>query len=570
MTDLLTRQQGPSFPPGDGSEVITSTGGAQSPDVLLGIVAGGAIQDALVGEQQASRDHEVFRLTRDPNTYEVTVESDVTLADYEAITHPDDWALLLDWAKPLQDDKTVTYINPTMEGGGVAMMRPPVVHLLKLLGVDAHWFVMEHTEGLPDDQEPFIVTKLMHNVLQRKTDERLTEADIALHWQWADEENGPVLERQEPIRSANFIVIDDPQPAPLINRLRTANPYAKIVWRDHIDTDGKLMADPSTPQGEVAAYLLDVCGVRGVDAVITHPVEEFVHPDMADKTYFSPATLETFDNLNRHLDEAEIVAGIEFINAEIAEKNQELTADGRTDDIQPLLSLDPNRQRITLIARFDPSKGMDKAMKMGVLTRQKMRDAGVPEDQLPEVVIVGNGSVDDPDGPGMFEEMLRERREQYPDEMHGIILMRLKHNYDAMNALMRRSHILMQTSDAEGLETRVSDAIMHGKPVVVSNRGGIKTQVAEGKSGIILDYDKPGHDLERGAEFMSDLLMDPIAYQAMVDSTKEQAVAFNSREFTTTANVARWMRIFKNLQAGEEADRLWKITDFAAATQPRL
>jgi len=314
----------------------------------------------------------------------------------------------------------------------------------------------------------------------------------------------------------------------------------------------------------VASYLLDECEVRSVDAVITHPVRAFVHPDLNGKTYFSPATLETFDNLNRHLTELEIIAGIEFINAEIVEKNKQLLAAGRTDDIQPLLSLDPDRQRITLIARFDPSKGMDKAMKMGVLTRQKMRAAGVPEDQLPEVVIVGNGSVDDPDGPGIFEEMLRVRRKQDPKEMEGIIIMRLTHNYDAMNALMRRSHVLMQTSIAEGLETRVSDAIMHGKPVVVSNRGGMKTQVVEGKSGIILDYDKESYDLDRGAEFMSGLLMEPKVYKAMADSTKEQAETFNSREFTTTANVVRWLRIFKNLLVEAEADKIWTMSEMAA------
>ena len=471
------------------------------------------------------RDHEVFRLKRDPGTCEVTVESNITLGDYETITHPKDWALLTEWAKPLEG-KTVVFLNPTMEGGGVAMMRPPVVHLLNQLGVNAHWYVMEHTQN-PSDGDPFVFTKQMHNILQRKTAERITPEGIALHRRWADEENGPVLERQETIRNADFIVIDDPQPAPLIGRLRRANPEAKFIWRNHIDTDGSLMADPKMPQGQVASYLLDECEVRSVDAVITHPVRAFVHPDLNGKTYFSPATLETFDNLNRHLTELEIIAGIEFINAEIVEKNKQLLAAGRTDDIQPLLSLDPDRQRITLIARFDPSKGMDKAMKMGVLTRQKMRAAGVPEDQLPEVVIVGNGSVDDPDGPGIFEEMLRVRRKQDPKEMEGIIIMRLTHNYDAMNALMRRSHVLMQTSIAEGLETRVSDAIMHGKPVVVSNRGGMKTQVVEGKSGIILDYDKESYDLDRGAEFMSGLLMEPKVYKAMADSTKEKAETFN-------------------------------------------
>jgi len=529
---------------------------AQTPGEFLADVAGAAIHEA------ESRLHEVYGLVRDPDTYEVHVDSDITLEDYKSITKPEDWALIEALAEPLEG-KTVVFVNPTMTGGGVAMMRPPLVHLLRQLDVDAHWYVMEKAEDA-DMEDPFKVTKKIHNVSQRKTDEQLTDTDIDLHYRWADGQNGPVLETAEAIASADVIVIDDPQPAPLIGRFKAANPDAKFIWRNHIDTSRELMSDPSTPQSQVADYLLYQCGVVGVDAVITHPVPEFVHPVLDEKTYFAPATLDRFDNLNRKLTEEEIQSGIRFINAEIAEKNQELVADGRLADVQPLLDESPEAPRVTLIARFDPSKGMDKAMQMGVMVRKQLRAAGVSEKDLPEVVIVGNGSVDDPDGGWMFDKMLQERREKYPEEAHGITVMRLRHNYDAMNALMRRSQILMQTSDAEGLETRVSDAIMHGKPVVVSSRGGMKTQVVEGKSGIVLDYDKPGHDLEKGARFMAGLLTDPEAYAAMVASTKEQAKGFNSREFTTPANAARILRIVNNLLEGAPADRVWKMSELAA------
>lgn len=532
-------------------------------DELFRGLGGAAVEQAEVSDRQ----QEVYQLTRDPVTYEVNVESEITREDYRRVTNPEDWDFITDQAKSLKD-KTWVFINPTWEGGGVAMIRPPAVNLLRELGIKAHWMVME---PIKDEARgnPFDVTKGIHNAQQRMTDYRLTDKDKDLHWHWADQENGPVLERQEQIRQADFIVIDDPQPAPLIKRLKRANPDAKFIWRNHIDTDGSLMADPSTPQGEIASYLLDECGVRDVDAVISHPVRSFVHPDLDDITYFAPATFDHFDNLNRHLNEVEIGQGIEFINAEITIKNEELAAAGRFVDIQPLLSLNPNKQRLTLIARFDESKGMDKAMEMGVLTRQKMRAQGVPEEDLPEVVIVGNGSKDDPSGVPMFEKMLKIRREQYPDEMGSITLMRLKHNYDAMNALMSRSSIIMQTSDREGLETRVSDAIKHGKPVVVSNRGGIKTQVVEGESGIILDFDKPDHDLKRGAEYMSKLLTDPEAYRAIVKSTNRQAEMFNLREFTTPANVARFLRI-GNLISSEQkpkADKNWKMSQLTAQHQ---
>ena len=120
----------------------------------------------------------------------------------------------------------------------------------------------------------------------------------------------------------------------------------------------------------------------------------------------------------------------------------------------------------------------------------------------------------------------------------------------------------MQTSDAEGLETRISDAINHGKPVVISNRGGMKTQVIDGMSGIILDYDQPGHDLDRGADWISELLTDDAKYDAMAESTRQAANQHNKVEFTTVSNTMRWLRIFGRVLAGQqESDKVWLLRE---------
>lgn len=532
------------------------------PDVLG---AATLLATQLDREQAADRSHEIFRLNRNPDTYEVTVESDITLEDYQRITPKQDWELLMTWAEKMQG-KRVVFINPTLEGGGVAMLRPPLVNLYKQLGIDARWYVMEGRKEA-SDPNPFDFTKLIHNISQRRTspDERITEEGKAIHQQW-NSDNAQVLTTQEPIQTADIIVIDDPQPAPLKRHLEAVNPKAKWVWRNHIDTDGQLMADPSTPQGEVASYLLDECGMRGADAVIAHPVEAFVHPEMSDVTFFAPATIEPFDDLNRSLNEEEIDEGIDFINSEIIAKNVELVAEGRVDDLQSLV--DPTRRRIVLVARFDESKGMDKAMALGVQTRQKLRALGMAEDDLPQVVIVGNGSVDDPSGVPMYNKILAIRREHYPEEKENIIVMRLKHNYQAMNALMYPAQgadeldpapiVGIQTSEAEGCETRISDWIRHGVPVVVANRGGMPLQVAEGQSGFVLEFDQL---VERGSDYIGQLLSDPELYSTMRKRTEQQANQFNNREFTTTANATRLLRVFQAVLNGNTADRVWKIND---------
>lgn len=465
--------------------------------------------------------------------------------------------------------KSVVFINPTMEGGGVAMMRPPLIHLLNMLGIDAHWYVMSVRKN-PNDPSPFIFTKQMHNILQRQSEpgERIDESGKSIHQKW-NEENAEILTSQAAIQQADVIVLDDPQPVPLKKYIEKVNPNVKWVWRSHIDTSNKLMSEPSTPQGEVAKYLLDECGIRAVDAVINHPVKEFVYPGMYEKTFFAPATVEPRDDLNRLLSQKEIKAGIEFINNEILKQNKEFNTAGRLDDIQN--QIDIKRRRIILIARFDESKGIDKAMELGIRTIHKMRSAGVSENILPQIIIVGNGSVDDPSGATMYEKMLKIRREKYSKDKNNIIIMRLRHNYSAINALMqtvqskgskRFSEIVaLQTSDAEGFETRITDWIRHGIPVVVSNRGGMSLQVVDGKSGIVLDFDKPDSDLERGSSFIYDLMMDNEKYANMVKSTNKQAEKYNNREFTTTANAIRLLRIFDSVIYGKKADKIWQISD---------
>ncbi len=549
----------PEITPEDGSRLVLDL-------AALAMLATNPIEAAA----ETDRSTEAFRVWRNPDTYEVSIDSSITLEDYRGITAPEDMALLEQQAEGLRGKKVV-FINPTLEGGGVAMLRPPLIHLLRQLGVDAHWYVMDGRKK-PDDPNPFDFTKLMHNISQRRmpADVRITEGGKAVHWRW-NTENAEVLLVQDTILTADIIIPDDPQPAPLIRGLQAANPQAKIISRNHIDTSYDLIADPTTPQSELARYLLDECGMRGVDAIVTHPVDAFMYPGMEDKTFFAPATVEPFDDLNRALTETEINDGLTFINSEISAKNLESAVAGHPEDLQALV--DPTQRRIILVARFDESKGMHLAMELGVRTREKMRAGGVAEAALPQVIIVGNGSVDDPSGVPMFEKMMKLRREKYPDEMEGIILMRLKHNYKAMNALMYPSSaageaspapvIGIQTSEAEGCETRISDWIRHGIPVVVANRGGMPLQVVEGQSGFILDFGKPDFDLDHGANLICEQMTDAEKYAALCRTTLSTAETFNNRDFTTVANTIRWMRIFTSVLNGTPADKHWKLDDLA-------
>ncbi len=94
------------------------------------------------------------------------VEPDIaiTLDDYGAVGHlsaaVDGLRAAARTLVPRLAGRTVWHVNSTAQGGGVAELLPPQIALLRGLGVDARWLVME-----TDRQEFFALTKRIHNMI---------------------------------------------------------------------------------------------------------------------------------------------------------------------------------------------------------------------------------------------------------------------------------------------------------------------------------------------------------------------------------------------------------------------
>jgi hypothetical protein len=62
------------------------------------------------------------------------------------------------------------------------------------------------------------------------------------------------------------------------------------------------------------------------------------------------------------------------------------------------------------VARFDPSKGLNDLLAGYLQFRQKVEEAGRGGDdgdakKPPQLIVVGHGSIDDPDGTRIYEEL---------------------------------------------------------------------------------------------------------------------------------------------------------------------
>jgi trehalose synthase len=81
----------------------------------------------------------------------------------------------------------------------------------------------------------------------------------------------------------------------------------------------------------------------------------------------------------------------------------------------------------------------------------------------------------------------------------------LEENAAIVNALQRRSDVVIQKSLAEGFGLTVAEAMWKERPTVASAVGGIQDQIENGVNGLLVDP----NDLEQFGRTVIDVLQDP-------------------------------------------------------------
>src|SRR5918996_2689533 len=352
-------------------------------------------------------------------------------------------ARLREAAEPLKGCRVV-HISSTSFGGGVAELLVTQIALLRDLGIDADWQLIEGSE------EFFAVTKLVHNALQG--------AGIP----WTESMEATYLERVEANshrfeETPDFVFVHDPQPAALLTFLEQEDRRrGKWVWRCHIDL--------SHPMETVWAFFAN--HVHGYDAAV-FTMEDFVRPGLVPKIAVIPPSIDPLSPKNTWLEPEAVF------------------------EILQGYGMDRWRPVVTQVSRFDPWKDP-----LGVIDAYRMVKEDVPELQL---VMVGSMAHDDPEG-WHYLEQTEEHRAGDPD-IH--ILTNLQGvGHVAVNAFQRASTVVIQKSLREGFGLTVSEAMWKEKPVIAGNAGGLRLQVEEGVSGFLVD------SVEECADRMHRLLID--------------------------------------------------------------
>ncbi|WAO87443.1 Glycos-transf-1 domain-containing protein [Fusarium falciforme] len=443
----------------------------------------------------------------------------VTLQNYKDTCGAATWKAMLTYVEKLHhNDIRIAFFSSTPQGGGVALMRHALVRFARLTGVHLAWYV---PKPLP---RVFRITKNIHNVLQGVSppDQRITaeEKDAIIGWitenahrYWLAD-GGPLRPVEE--GGAHIVIIDDPQMPGLIPLIKKITPDRPVLYRSHIQIRSDLVAKAGSSQADIWDFLWS--HIQLADMFISHPVPSFVpHTVPREKVVYFPATTDWLDGLNKKLNDWD--SGFYGHMYNDACHSQRMT------------ELDwPARKYITQVARFDPSKGIPTVIDSYAEFRRQCETAGITD--VPQLIVCGNGSIDDPDANMVYDQAIGQLETYYPHLIRDVSIMRLSPNDQLLNTIIAKAHVVLQLSIREGFEVKVSEALHAGRPVIATKAGGIPLQVKDKTNGFLVD---PG-DWKAVAGHLMDLFTNDDLHKKMSHAARTGV----SDEVGTVGNALGW------------------------------
>ncbi len=350
-----------------------------------------------------------------------------SIHEYTRIIGENEVARLISYSEKLRGH-SVTHVNSTSFGGGVAEILYSLVPLMNSLGIKTEWEVIEAPI------EFFNITKKIHNALQGRKDITLSRDELSLYINV----NRVNAEGKLLLRS-DTVIVHDPQPLPVRSFV---NDNRKWIWRCHIDL--------SSPNENVLKVIVEF--LRKYDASIFH-MREFIHESIpTPRKYVMPPSIDP-----------------------LSDKNKEIPS-SLIHKVLNRYGVDPEKPILLQVGRFDPWKDPFGAIDTYRLVKKRIGRV--------QLLLVGSLAHDDPEG----QEYLLKVKEYAGNDPDIHILTNLE-GVGALevNAFQRAATIVLQLSIREGFGLAVTEALWKGKPVVARPSGGIKLQVIDNVTGYLVN-----------------------------------------------------------------------------------
>jgi len=374
--------------------------------------------------------------------------------------------------------RAVWHINSTATGGGVAEMLQSLLAYARGAGADMRWVVIE------GDAEFFAITKRIHNHLHDSPGDggELGEAERAAYERTLA---ANAAELSSLVREGDIVYLHDPQTAGLTEAMQDRG--ALVVWRCHVGVDRP---------GPIARRCWDFLRgwVRSADAIVFSR-REFAWTGLdPERIWIVPPSIDAFSPKNQDMDP-------DSVDAILAAAG--IAQDGGT--VPAFVRLDGSPGRVNRMARVEQVARIPREVPLvaQVSRWDRLKDpigvlrgfadhCPVPDAHLviagPQVEKVS----DDPEGAEVLAEV-RVERESLPAEararthLASLPMEDVEENAAIVNAIQRRASVVVQKSIAEGFGLTVAEAMWKARPVVASRVGGIRDQIVDGESGVLLD-----------------------------------------------------------------------------------
>jgi trehalose synthase len=397
-------------------------------------------------------------------------------------------------------------VNSTARGGGVAELLSSLIPYDLGSGIDERWVVIDASPAF------FNVTKRLHNLLHGVDangmaigDEERREYESTL------EANAAALEKE--MRPGDVALLHDPQTTGLAPAL--AQRGVVVVWRCHIGVDEPNAAVRSAWR-ILEPYLADARAY-----IFTRATYAWDGLDPR-RVHVIPPTIDPFSVKNRDIPDGDVAAILEAAGITRGPSSSE---PGRRFEQQAVVTgepLAPDSRIVMQVSRWDTLKDP-----LGVLEGFVQSVAPATDAKLVLAGPAVSGVDDDPEQPQVLDVVMRHR-ESLPRKVRGRVaivqlpMVDIDENATMVNALQRRSDVVVQKSLAEGFGLTVAEAMWKGRPIVASRVGGIEDQVVNGESGLLVD--DPA-DLVAFGGAVTELLTHPARAVELGGGARRRAIA---------------------------------------------
>ncbi|HTT30484.1 MAG TPA: glycosyltransferase [Solirubrobacteraceae bacterium] len=393
--------------------------------------------------------------------------------EYEALLD------LVDHAARELHGRVIWNVNSTAKGGGVVEMLRPLLGYCRGAGVDARWAVIS---GQP---EFFAITKRIHNRLHGFPGDGgpLGDAEREVYEKTLAASADELAKLVHP---RDIVILHDPQTAGAAAAVRETG--ATVMWRCHVGLD--VVNDHARGawdflRGYVSDAHLFIFSRAGYaweglprdrTSVIRPSIDAFAPKNAEQAREQSLSILATAGVLAAEADAYPMFTRSDGTPGRVERRAEMLEEAPLVADVPVVMQ----------VSRWDQLKDP-----LGVLGAFAGHVANRGDAHL---LLAGPSTAavaDDPEGAQVLDGV-RAAWHELPARVRrrvhlcSLPMDDIEENAAIVNALQRHASVVVQKSLAEGFGLTVAEAMWKQRPVVASRIGGIRDQIEDGRSGVLL------------------------------------------------------------------------------------